>query len=89
MHIFNKYASHACMIEHIFKYVYGEKPSWAKERPRRGDFANVALNRHFSQMPIFLSIIGKLTFEKNAKSCQNIRFNNNLVTRFMPDEVVS
>ena len=27
MHIFNKCASHACMIEHIFKYVYGEKPS--------------------------------------------------------------
>ena len=46
MHIFNKYASHACMIEHIFKYVYGEKPSWAKEKPRRGDFANAALNSY-------------------------------------------
>ena len=91
MHIFNKYASHACMIEHIFKYVYGEKPSWAKEKPRRGDFANVALNSYvlfvfpFFQMLIFLSTTGKFTFENNAKSYQNIRFNNNLVTRFMPE----
>ena len=46
MHIFNKYESHACMIEHIFKNVYGEKPSWAKEKPRRGDFANVALKSY-------------------------------------------
>ena len=34
------------MIEHIFKYVYGEKPLCAKEKPRRGDFANVALNSY-------------------------------------------
>ncbi len=46
MHIFNKYESHACLIEHIFKNVYGEKPSCAKEKPRRGDFANVALNSY-------------------------------------------
>ena len=46
MHIFNNYAGHACMIEHIFKYVYGEKPLRAKEKPRRGDFANVALNSY-------------------------------------------
>lgn len=32
---------------HIFnKYVYGEKPLRAKGKPRRGDFANVALNSY-------------------------------------------
>ena len=37
-------------------------------------------------MLIFLSTTGKFTFENNAKSCQNIRFSNNLVTRFMPEQ---
>ena len=40
----------------------------------------------FFQMLIFLSTTGKFTFENNAKSCQNIRFSNNLVTRFMPEQ---
>ena len=37
-------------------------------------------------MLIFLSTTEKFTFENNAKSCQNIRFSNNLVTRFMPEQ---
>ena len=37
-------------------------------------------------MLIFLSTTGKFTFENNAKSYQNIRFSNNLVTRFMPEQ---
>ena len=46
MRMFNKYAVHACMTEHIYEHVYGEKPYMSKEKPRRGGFANVALNSY-------------------------------------------
>jgi len=30
--MFNKYAIYACIIEHIFKHVYGEKPCMSKSK---------------------------------------------------------
>ena len=39
-----EYGTHACMKAHILEHVYGEKPYMSKRKPRRGDFANVALN---------------------------------------------
>ena len=30
--MFNKYAVHACMTEHIYEHVYGEKPYMSKSR---------------------------------------------------------
>ena len=44
MRMFNKYAVHACMTEHIYEHVYGEKPYMSKRKLRRSDFANVVLN---------------------------------------------
>ena len=32
MRMFNKYAVHACMTEHIYEHVYGEKPYMSKSR---------------------------------------------------------
>ncbi len=32
MRMFNKYAVHACMTEHIYEHVYGEKPYMSKRK---------------------------------------------------------
>ena len=36
----------ACLHRNIFMHLYGAKPSWAKWKPWKGDFANVTLNSY-------------------------------------------
>ena len=38
--MFNKYVSHACMIEHIYEHVYGEQPYMSKNQASKRRFAN-------------------------------------------------
>ena len=46
MQIFLKCGHHACMNGRIWENLYGEITSFAKGKPRRGDFANRGLNSY-------------------------------------------
>ncbi len=44
MQLCKKQTSQACLQKDVFTKLYGEKPSFAKGKHRRCDFANDALN---------------------------------------------
>ena len=46
MQIFNKYVNHACMNEHIFENLYGEKPNMSKRKASKRRFCEWALNSY-------------------------------------------
>ena len=48
MQIFLKCGHHACMNGRIGENLYGEISSFAKGKPRRGDFANRGLNSYIN-----------------------------------------